>query len=100
MSAWIPSAFAIAITAVLTATMADAGSCAKGNSTNCLNFPAALNFSSVPTISEQIATEEHPTQAQQKFTTDPPASIPYTGPTFGTSLGRRAPTVGYQWSLE
>jgi hypothetical protein len=59
-----------------------------------------LNFSSVPTISEQIVTEEHANLRQQKLTIDPPAAAPYTGPTFGTSLGRRAPTVGYQWSLE
>jgi hypothetical protein len=104
MSAWIPATLVIAIAAVMTATTADAGSCSQGNSRNCLNFPATLNFSSVPTISEQIVTEEHPVQTQlqtqQKLTTDPPASAPYTGPTFGTSLGRRAPTVGYQWSLE
>jgi hypothetical protein len=100
MSVWIPTTLAIAIATVMTATTADAGSCSQGNSRNCLNFPATLNFSSVPTISEQIVTEEHPTQTQQKPTTDPPASAPYTGPTFGTSLGRHAPTVGYQWSLE
>jgi hypothetical protein len=45
-------------------------------------------------------TQEHPVQVQQKFTTDPPATAPYTGPTFGRSLGTRAPIVGYQWSLE
>ena len=100
MSAWIPTALAIAITAVTSATAAGGGPCSRENSRNCLNFPAVLNFSSVPTISEQIVTEEHPDAKQQKLTIDPPAAAPYTGPTFGTSLGRRAPTVGYQWSLE
>ena len=100
MSAWIPTALAIAITAVTSATAAAGGPCSRENSRNCLNFPAVLNFSSVPSISEQIVTEEHTDPRQQKLTTDPPAAAPYTGPTFGTSLGRRAPTVGYQWSLE
>jgi hypothetical protein len=100
MSAWIPTALAIAITAVTSATAASGGPCSRENSRNCLNFPAVLNFSSVPTISEQIVTEEHTNPRQQKLTIDPPAAAPYTGPTFGTSLGRRAPTVGYQWSLE
>jgi hypothetical protein len=100
MSAWIPTALAIAITSVTSATAAGGGPCSRENSRNCLNFPAVLNFSSVPTISEQIVTEEHTDPKQQKLTIDPPAAAPYTGPTFGTSLGRRAPTVGYQWSLE
>jgi hypothetical protein len=100
MSAWIPTALAIAITAVTSATAAGGGPCSRENSRNCLNFPAVLNFSLVPTISEQIVTEEHTDPKQQKLTIDPPAAAPYTGPTFGTSLGRRAPTVGYQWSLE
>ena len=100
MSAWIATALAIAITAVTSATAAGGGPCSRENSRNCLNFPAVLNFSSVPTISEQIVTEEHANLRQQKLTIDPPAAAPYTGPTFGTSLGRRAPTVGYQWSLE
>ena len=100
MSAWIPTALAIAITAVTSATAAGGGPCSRENSRNCLNFPAVLNFSSVPTISEQIVTEEHTGSRQQKLTIDPPAAAPYTGPTFGTSLGRRAPTVGYRWSLE
>ena len=100
MSAWIPTALAIAITAVTSAAAAGGGPCSRENSRNCLNFPAVLNFSSVPSISEQIVTEEHTNPKQQKLTIDPPAAAPYTGPTFGTSLGRRAPTVGYQWSLE
>ena len=100
MSAWIPTALAIAITAVTSAAAVGGGPCSRENSRNCLNFPAGLNFSTVPTISEQIVTEEHPSPKQQKLTIDPPVPAPYTGPTFGTSLGRRAPTVGYQWSLE
>jgi hypothetical protein len=100
MSAWIPTALAIAITAVTSATAAGGGPCSRENSRNCLNFPGMLNFSSVPAISEQIVTKEHTNPRQQKLTIDPPAAAPYTGPTFGTSLGRRAPTVGYQWSLE
>ena len=64
------------------------------------SWSAAVNFSSVPTISEQNVTQEPTNQKQQKLTTDPPTLAPYTGATFGRSLGRQAPTVGYQWSLE
>jgi hypothetical protein len=99
MSVWIPTTLAVAITAAIV-TSADAGSCSRENSRTCLNFPAVVNFSSVPTISEQIVTQEPTNQKQQKLTTDPPTPAPYTGPTFGRSLGRQAPTVGYQWSLE
>ena len=77
MSAWIPTALAIAITAVTSATAAGGGPCSRENSRNCLNFPAVLNFSSVPTISEQIVTEEHTNPRQQKLTIDPPAAAPY-----------------------
>jgi hypothetical protein len=100
MSAWIPTTLAIVMLAITTAASANAGGCSRENSRNCLNFPAVLNFSSVPAISEQIVTEERPSQTQRKLTTDLPAPAPYTGPTFGTSLGRGAPTVGYRWSLE
>jgi hypothetical protein len=100
MSAWIPTFYAIVMVAVTTATSANAGGCSRETSRNCLNFPAVLDFSSVPAISEQIVTEARPDQTQHKLTTDPPAPAPYTGPSFGTSLGRKAPTVGYRWSLE
>jgi hypothetical protein len=100
MSAWIPTTLAIAIAVATNATAVNAGPCPRENSANCLNFPVVLNFSSVPTISEQIVSEEHNLPTQQKPTIDPPAAAPYTGPTFGRSLGRKAPTVGYQWSLE
>jgi len=100
MSAWIATTLAVAITTVTAAATANAGPCARENSGNCLNFPGVINFSSVPTISEQIVTEEHTNQKPQKFTTDPPTPAPYTGPTFGTTSGKRAPTIGYQWSLE
>src|SRR4051812_23191227 len=99
MSVWIPSTLAVAITAAIV-TSADAGSCSRENSPNCLNFPAAFNFSSVPTIAEQIVAQEPTNRKQQKLTTDPATPAPYTGPTFGRSLGRQSPTVWYQWSLE
>jgi hypothetical protein len=100
MSAWIPTTLAIAITAVTTAAGVDAGPCPRENSRNCTNSSAAIDFNSVPAISEQIVTEEHSNRRPQKLTIDPPAPTPYSGPTFGTSLGRGAPTVGYKWSLE
>jgi hypothetical protein len=101
MSAWIATALAVAIAAVLPVTAVNAGSCAPGDTHNCFNIPATIDFSSVPEISKQIVTEEKtgPQQQQPKF--EPPAAAPYTGPIFGVNpRPGRTPTVGYSWSLE
>jgi hypothetical protein len=100
MSAWTATTLVVAITAVTAAATASAGPCPRESSRNCLNFPEVINFNSVPAISQQIVAEEHTDQKPQKLTIDPLTPAPYTGPTFGTSLGKRAPTIGYQWSLE
>jgi hypothetical protein len=99
MKIWIPTAAAITAAAVAV-TAVNAGSCSPESPRNCLNYPAVVNFNSVPAISEQIVNEEKINQKPQNFTIDPPAATPYTGPTFGKSLGRQVPTVGYQWSLD
>ncbi|MBO0735782.1 MAG: hypothetical protein J2P48_04330 [Alphaproteobacteria bacterium] len=100
MSAWIPATLAIAVATVLSAAGAGAGPCPRDYLHNCVKTPFVINLSSLPTISEQIANEKPSGQKQQNTTVDPPAPAPYTGPTFGTSLGRGAPTVGYKWLLE
>ena len=99
MSGWIPTTLVVAITATIV-TSADAGSCSRENSRTCLNFPAVVNFSSVSTISEQIVSQEPTNQKQQKLTTDPPTLAPYTGPTFGRSLGGQAPTQAEEFLFE
>jgi len=96
MKVWIPTAVMI----VSATTGVGAGPCSPQNPRNCLSSPAVINFSSVPAISQQIVSEEQRSPSQQKGTVEPLTPAPYTGPTFGTSLGKRAPTVGYQWSLE
>jgi len=100
MKVWIPAAIAIAVTIASAATGVDAGSCSPQTLNNCFNTPATINFSSVPAISQQIVSEEQAPQGQLPALVDPAAPAPYTGPTFGKSLGRQAPTVGYQWSLQ
>jgi hypothetical protein len=102
MSAWIATALAVAIAAVSPITGVNAGPCAPGNTHNCFNVPATIDFSSVPEISKQIVSQEKtgPPQ-QQKPAFEPPAATPYTGPIFGASpLPGRTPTVGYSWSLD
>lgn len=101
MSAWIATALAVATVAVSPITRVNAGPCAPGSTRNCFNIPATIDFSSVPEISKQIASQEKIGQKQQAPTFEPPAAAPYTGPIFGASpLPGRTPTVGYSWSLE
>jgi len=76
MSAWIATAFAVAITAGLAITAANAGPCGPGSTRHCFNIPARVDFSSVPEISKRIATDERTGQKQKQ------------------------PLIGYSWSLE
>jgi len=101
MSAWIATALAIAITAILPITAVNAGSCDPGSTHNCFNIPATIDFSSVSEISKQIVGEVKSGEKQSKPTFEPPAAAPYTGPIFEASpRPGRVPTVGYHWSLE
>ncbi len=67
--------------------------CPPGQSHNCVNFDG------VPQISQQIVAGEH--IAAPPKTAPSAASEPgYTGPTVGLSdKVRRAPTIGYRWSI-
>jgi hypothetical protein len=82
-------------------TAVNAGSCVPGSTRNCLNIPATFDFSSVPEISKQIASDENTGQKQKQPTGEPPPPASYTGPIFGVSpRPGRMPVVGYSWSLE
>jgi hypothetical protein len=101
MSAWIATAFAVAITAGSAITAANAGPCGPGSTRDCFNIPARIDFSSVPEISKRIATDEKTGQKQKQAASEPSAPAPYTGPTFGaSSRPGRTPLIGYSWSLE
>jgi hypothetical protein len=101
MSAWIATALAVAVTAISPITAVNAGSCAPGNTHNCFNIPATIDFSSVPEISKQIVGEAKSEEKQPHSTVEPQAPTPYTGPIFEASpRPGRVPTVGYHWSLE
>jgi hypothetical protein len=69
--------------------------CAPSRSGNCVDLDL------VPQISQQIVADEH--IAAPPKTAAPPAETPraYTGPTLGAAQNlRRAPTLGYRWSLD
>jgi len=101
MSAWITTTLAVATVALSPITGVNAGPCAPGSTHNCFNIPATIDFSSVPEISKQIASQEKTGQKQNQPAFEPPAPAPYTGPIFGASpRPGRTPTVGYSWSLE
>ena len=90
-------AAAIVAASVLTGSAAWAA-CLPSRSNSCVDFGV------VPQISQEIVAGE-PTAPPPKA---PPAAEPpppYTGPTLGPTTGagpaiRRAPTVGYHWSLD
>ncbi len=83
---------------VVAASVLDSGfawsACPSGRWRDCVNLDL------VPQISQQIVAGEH--------LAAPPKTAPvaefkpaYTGPTVGAAANlRRAPTVGYRWSLE
>jgi hypothetical protein len=88
---------AIVAASVLTGSTAWSA-CLPSQSNKCIDLGA------VPQISQQIVAGE-PAAAAPKT---PPEAVPapaYSGPTFGPTTGagtaiRRAPTVGYRWSLD
>lgn len=68
--------------------------CLPGKMRNCVDLDL------VPQISQQIVADEH-IAAPPKTAPAAAPSAPYTGPTVGAAANlRRAPTVGYRWSLD
>ena len=99
MSARTATTLAIAVTAAVAGTAANAACNAKGPY-RCADAGAAANLSSVPDIASEIVRQEPIGSKQDKPAAAPTAAAPYTGPIFGVTSGKRAPTVGYSWSLE
>ena len=100
MSAWIATTLVLAITAVMAAATVEAGSCGPKNSYRCADNGQSIDLSSVPDITKKIAGEEPAVRSQKNPLDNPAAASPYTGPIVGVTSGKRAPTVGYSWSLE
>jgi hypothetical protein len=98
MSAWIATTLVLAITAA-TVVAADAGSCGP-KSSHRANDGQNIDLNSVPDITQKIINEEPVIKRQTKPLNEPVPAAPYTGPIFGVTSGKRAPTVGYSWSLE
>jgi hypothetical protein len=100
MSVRIATTLVLAIAAVTAAAKADAGSCGPKYPYHCTNNGQSIDLTSVPDITEKIVGEQSVTQRQKNPVNEPPAAAPYTGPIVGITAGKRAPTVGYSWSLE
>ena len=102
MSVRIATTLVLTIAAVTAAAKADAGSCGSKYPYHCTNNTGgqSIDLNSVPDITNKIVREEPATQNPQKPVNDPAAAAPYTGPIVGITSGKRAPTVGYSWSLE
>jgi len=100
MSAWIATTLVVAITAVTAAATAEAGPCGPKYSYPCASNGQSIDLSSVPDITKKVVGEEPVMQGQKNPVIDPAAASSYTGPIVGVTSGKRAPTVGYSWSLE
>lgn len=86
------------IAAVLLSAAAAHAACSPGQAGGC----AKVNLDAVPEITQQIIAQES-TAPSAKLAIPTAATPPqfYTGPTVGvTNQARRAPTVGYHWSID
>ncbi len=99
MSAQIATTLAIAVAAAMAGAAANAACIMKGPN-GCADTGSAVNLNAVPDIARKIVGEEPISAKQDKSATEPTAPAPYTGPIVGVTSGKRAPTVGYSWSLE
>jgi hypothetical protein len=100
MSVRIATTLVLAIAAVTAAAKADAGSCGPKYPYHCANNGQSIDLNSVPDITNKIVGQQPVTQTQKKPVYEPAATAPYNGPIVGITAGKRAPTVGYSWSLE
>ena len=98
MSAWIATTLALAATAVLAGTPADAG-CVPRGSGHCIDTGSAVDLNSVSDIASKIVGEEPGARKPEQPGSDAAAPAAYTGPMVGVAPRSRAPTIGYSWSL-
>jgi hypothetical protein len=99
MSARIAAILAIAVASAMPGAAAKAACVAK-SSYRCVDTGSPVNLNSVPDIASKIVSEEPISAKQNRSATEPTAPASYTGPIVGVTSGKRAPTVGYSWSLE
>ena len=99
MSARIAAILVITVAAAMPGAAAKAA-CAAKSSYRCIDTGSPVNLNSVPDIASKIVSQEPISAKQNKSATEPTAPAPYTGPVIGVTSGKRAPTVGYSWSLE
>jgi hypothetical protein len=99
MSARIAAILVITVAAAMPGAGAKAA-CAAKSSYRCIDTGSPVNLNSVPDIASKIVSQEPISAKQNKSATEPTAPAPYTGPVIGVTSGKRAPTVGYSWSLE
>ncbi len=99
MSVRIAAILAVAVAAILPGAVARAA-CAVSSSNRCVDTGSPVNLNSVPDIARKIVGEEPIGAKQAKSAAELTAPAPYTGPIVGVTSGKRAPTVGYSWSLQ
>jgi len=73
--------------------------CPTGQARGCVT----IDLNAVPEISQRVIAQETAAPAKSKLAipADAAAGQSYTGPTVGVSdRARRAPMVGYRWSID
>ena len=71
--------------------------CPPGQTKGC----TTVDLNTVPDITQKIVSREAAAAAAKKGPPEAAAKEPYTGPTVGVSdKARRAPMVGYRWSID
>jgi hypothetical protein len=100
MGTRVATTLAFAVTGILAGMPANAG-CIPRGSGHCIDTGSAVDLNSVSDIASKIVSEEPSGKKQdQPVRTEVAAPTPYTGPIVGAAPGKRAPTVGYSWSLQ
>ncbi|HEX3535932.1 MAG TPA: hypothetical protein VHU15_04125 [Stellaceae bacterium] len=76
--------------------------CPPGETKGCAKLDLKkVDLNMVPEVSEQIVARERSAGAKKAGPPEAAAKDPYTGPTLGVSdRVRRAPVVGYHWSID
>jgi hypothetical protein len=84
----------------LSVAVAAAGPCGPGKRKHCVPPDTTVDLSSVGDISQKIvAGEPAPAPVKPVWSGDPTSD--YNGPSLGLApLPKRAPEIGYKWSIE
>jgi hypothetical protein len=90
----MPVVYPLSVVVVMTWSTVAFGACVPLKHRDC------IDLSAVPDIAQQVIAPEKVAPPPEKAPPTPPTST-YNGPTVGMSNAvRRAPEIGYHWSID